>query len=65
MTLNFSTENVETVGLEAICHWDSATSDITGKEKLKWKMKVKNEESWFTWGRKLGLRNLKQKLLKN
>lgn len=55
------TENVEMVGLGSLlCHWGLAANDVTGKEKQKWKIKVKNEEVWFTWGRKLGLRTLKQ-----
>lgn len=56
------TANVETAGLGSLlCHWDSAPNDLTGgKKKQKWKMKVKTEEIWFTWGRKLGLRTLKQ-----
>lgn len=55
------TENVETVGLGSLLyHWGSAPNDLTSKEKQKWKIKVKNEEIWFTWGRKLGLRTLKQ-----
>lgn len=54
------TENVGSVRLESLlCHWGFAPNDMTSKEMQKRKMKVKNGEICFTWGGKLGLRNLK------